>query len=110
MAYDEGLEERLRDGALRDIPHASKRMFGGIAFMVGGHMAVGIVGDRLMVRIDPQAQDEVLAMPHVHPMDFTGRPMRGFVFVDAEGIADDPELASWVDRGVAYARSLPSKR
>jgi hypothetical protein len=109
MAFDEGLGERVRtlfDGA-PDV--TERRMFGGLAFMVAGNMACGIIGDDLLVRVTRDEYDTVLALPHVRQMDFTGRPMRGFVVVDAEGVAEDDDLTAWVDRGVDVVRALPPK-
>jgi hypothetical protein len=85
-------------------------MFGGLAFMIAGNMCVGIVGDDLMVRVGPDAAPDALELPHAREMDFTGRPMRGFVFVDAAGVTDRTDLEAWVDRGLAFAESLPAKR
>ncbi len=109
MAYDEGLAQRIRE-ALADADGLSeRRMFGGIAFMLHGNMAVGISGDELMVRVGPEAYDDALAQPHARVFDMTGRVMRGWVVVAAEGIADDGALGDWVRRGADYARSLPPK-
>ena len=109
MAYDEGLAQRIRE-ALADADGLSeRRMFGGIAFMLHGNMAVGISGDELMVRVGPEAYDEALAQPHARVFDMTGRVMRGWVVVEAEGIADDVALGEWVRHGADYARSLPPK-
>ena len=109
MAYDEGLAQRIRE-ALADADGLSeRRMFGGIAFMLHGNMAVGISGDELMVRVGPEAYDEALAQPHARVFDMTGRVMRGWVVVAAEGIADDAALGEWVRQGANYARSLPPK-
>jgi hypothetical protein len=85
------------------------RMFGGLCFMAGGNMACGIVGDELMVRVGPEAWLDVLSQPYVREMDFTGKPMNGMVYVGADGFADDADLARWIWRGVAFARSLPPK-
>ena len=109
MAYDEGLAQRIRE-ALADADGLSeRRMFGGIAFMLHGNMAVGISGDELMVRVGPESYDEALAQPHARVFDMTGRVMRGWVVVAAEGIADDAALGEWVRQGANYARSLPPK-
>lgn len=109
MAYDEGLAQRIRE-ALADADGLSeRRMFGGIAFMLHGNMAVGISGDELMVRVGPEAYEDALAQPHARVFDMTGRVMRGWVVVAAEGIADDGALDDWVRRGADYARSLPPK-
>lgn len=109
MAFDEALAERVREALAGRADVSERRMFGGIAFMVAGNMAVGIVGDDLMVRLDPEDAERALAEPHVRPMDFTGRPTKNMVFVDAEGTASDQDLAAWVDAGADYASSLPPK-
>lgn len=84
-------------------------MFGGIAFMLAGNMAVGVIGEDLMVRLDPADAAKTLREPHTRPMDFTGKPMKKMVYVDPEGIASDEDLAAWVDAGADYASSLPPK-
>ena len=84
-------------------------MFGGIGFMVHGNMCCGVVNDDLMVRVGPGGHEASLALPHARPMDFTGRPMKGFVFVGPGGIEDNGVLAEWIGGGVTYARSLPKK-
>lgn len=109
MPFDEKLAGRVRRllGGRRDLEE--KQMFGGLAFMVGGHMAVGVVKSTLMIRVDAADQEELLEEPHVRPMDFTGRPLRGFLYVDPPGIASGPALKRWVGYGVAYAESKPKK-
>jgi TfoX/Sxy family transcriptional regulator of competence genes len=110
MAYDEGLAARIR-GVLAERDDVTERkMFGGIAFMIGDRMAVGVVHDDLMVRVGPDAHDEAVARLHVRPMDFTGRPTRGMVYVAPAGVAADDDLAQWVVNGAAFAASLPPKR
>ncbi len=84
-------------------------MFGGIAFMLNGHMCCGVTRHDLMVRVGPDAYEDSLARPHARPMDFTGRPMKGMVYVGPGGCEDDDDLRAWVDRGVAFATSLPPK-
>lgn len=109
MAYDEGLAERVR-GILDDRDDVSeKKMFGGIAFMVRGHMCVGIVKDDLMVRVGPEAHEHLIRQPHARPMDFTGRPMKGFLYVASPGLGADVDLERWVGHGLQYAMSLPAK-
>jgi TfoX/Sxy family transcriptional regulator of competence genes len=109
MAYDEGLAERIR-GVLDEQPGVSeKRMFGGVAFLVKGHMSVGIVQDKLMVRVGPESYDRVLRECHARRMDFTGRPMKGFVYVVPEGYESDASLERWVNLGVSYVTTLPAK-
>ena len=109
MAFDEALAERIRSLLTRHAEVTERKMFGGIAFMVGDRMAVGIVGDDLMVRIGPDGHDAALARPHTRPMDFTGRPARGMVYVAPPGIAVDADLARWVELGAAYATSQPRR-
>jgi TfoX/Sxy family transcriptional regulator of competence genes len=88
---------------------SERKMFGGIAFMVGGNMAVGVLGDDLIVRLGPADAERALAESHVRQMGFTGRPMKGMVFVEPAAIATDDNLAGWVDAGADFAASLPSK-
>ena len=109
MAYDEALAGRV-SSALGDEPGVvEKKMFGGVAFTLSGNMACGIVGDELMVRVGPDNYDDALSRPYARPMDFTGRPMRGLVFVGRPGFQSDPDLAAWVEYGASFARSLPPK-
>jgi hypothetical protein len=109
MAFDQGLAERLRDllGARPGV--TEKKMFGGLAFMLNGHMAIGIAGDRLMARIGPDAYQEALGRPHVKEMDFTGKPMKGYVFVSPEGIESDAALEAWAGMCMGFVGSLPPK-
>lgn len=109
MAYDEELAERVRDAlALRE-DVTEQRMFGGIAFMLAGNMACGVLGDDLIVRVGPEGHERALAEPHVRPFDFTGRPSKGIVFVSPAGIASNEALAGWVEAGADFAASLPAK-
>jgi TfoX/Sxy family transcriptional regulator of competence genes len=111
MGYDEELAERIRAvlGPRSDI--AERKMFGGVAWMVNGNMACGIMrAEHLAVRIDPDEAEAATAEPHVDVFAMKDRkPMRGFVIVDAAGIADDATLAQWVDRGTSWAATLPPK-
>ena len=109
MAFDQGLAERLRDilGERPDV--TEKKMFGGLAFMLNGHMAIGVAGDRLMARIGPEAYQEALRRPHVKEMDFTGKPMKGYVFVSPEGIESDAALEAWTGMCMQFVGSLPPK-
>lgn len=109
MAYDEGVAERLRDAFASEAGVSEKKMFGGIAFMVDGHMSCGVVDDSLMVRVGPDQYDEALERPHAKEMDFTGRPMKGFVYVMPEGFESDEDLLSWVRASLAFVRSLAPK-
>jgi TfoX/Sxy family transcriptional regulator of competence genes len=109
MAYDEELADRIRDALTPRAGLSERRMFGGIAFMLDGNMAVGVIGEDLMVRLDPADAERALDEAHVRPMDFTGRPMKGMVFVGPEATAADEDLAGWVDAGAGFAASLPPK-
>ena len=109
MAFDEALAQRVRTILAADARLTERRMFGGVAFMIGGNMAVGIVRDDLMVRVGPDGHDAALAEPHARPMDFAGRPSRGMVYVGPAGTASDADLERWVRTGVAFAGSLPAK-
>lgn len=109
MAYDEALADRVRE-RLGDNPEISERkMFGGIAFMLSGNMAVGVSKEDLMVRIDPDDQDEALAQPGVRVFDMTGRPMKGWILVAPEATEEDNGLQKWIDAGLDFAGSLPPK-
>ncbi|MGA7098230.1 MAG: TfoX/Sxy family protein [Acidimicrobiia bacterium] len=109
MAFDETLATRIRDH-IGDHPALTERkMFGGIAFMIQGNMAVGVSGDDLMVRIDPATQEATLARPGVRLFDMTGRPMRGWVLVSPESTRSEEDLAEWIETGVDFALSLPAK-
>ncbi len=110
MSYDTQLADRVRR-VLAQHPNATeKAMFGGLCFMIDGHMCVGLVGDDLMVRVGPDAHDEALSEPHVRPMDFTGRPMRGYIFVEPDGCATPATLRRWVNAGATFVSTLPAKK
>ncbi len=109
MAYNEELALRIRAAMGGHEGVVERKMFGGIAFMLKGNMTVGVTGDDLMVRVGPNGLDDALSQPHARPMDFTGRPMKGFVYVDSDGTEKDKSLKQWVQRGVDFAQSLPAK-
>ena len=111
MAYDEDLANRIRE-LIADADGVSEhRMFGGLAFLVGGHMSVAASGQGgLLVRFDPEETDQLLKKPHAQPLVMRGKPMDGWLRVDAQGVRTKRQLEPWVRRGVAYARSLPPKR
>ncbi len=110
MPFDERLAERIRSLLAGRGNVTERKMFGGIALMVDDRMAVAILGDELIVRVGSQDYDAALARPHTRPMDFTGRPARGTVYVAPAGIAADADLARWVEAGAAYAASQPRKK
>ena len=109
MPYDEALADRVRAVLAPREELSERKMFGGIAFMLAGNMAVGIVGDDLMVRLGREDAERALAEPHVRPMDFTGRPAKTTVYVDPAGTASEDDLAGWVEAGADFAASLPAK-
>jgi hypothetical protein len=109
MPYNATLAERIR-AILGDEPDlVEQKMFGGLSFMLAGNLCVGILGDDLVVRVPKEEAEATSTLPHVRPMDFTGRPMRGFLYVDPEGLATARALRSWVGRTVAFAESQPVK-
>jgi TfoX/Sxy family transcriptional regulator of competence genes len=111
MAYDEDLANRIRELIAGDPAVTEQRMFGGLAFLINGNMSVAASGQGgLMVRVDPADTDALLAEPHARPFEMRGRSMQGWLRVDDAGVQTEGDLESWVERGVAYARSLPPKR
>jgi TfoX/Sxy family transcriptional regulator of competence genes len=105
MAYDEALADRIRTALHGRDDVAERKMFGGIAFMVAGRMACGVMRHDMMVKVGADGHDEALAQPHTRPMDFTGKPMRGMIYVDPAGTATEPDLRAWVSRAVEVAIS-----
>ncbi len=109
MAYSEELADRIRERIFERPEVTERKMFGGVAWMLSGNMAVGAMGDRLMVRLSHEDVEAALAEPHVGPMDFTGKAMRGFITVEPGGLEEDEDLAGWIDAGADFAASLPAK-
>jgi TfoX/Sxy family transcriptional regulator of competence genes len=109
MPYDEGLAQRIRELLDEQAGLSEKKMFGGLAFLVNGNMAVGVMKSELMVRVGPEGYEAALAEPDARPMDFTKRPMKGFLYVSEAGCEEDAQLGGWVRRGVGFAASLPGK-
>ncbi len=111
MAYDQGLEQRIQDilDELQPPQLVAKKMFGGVGFMVQGNMACGVHKDKLIVRIGPERHAWGIKMPHTLPFDITGKVMKGWVMVVAEGCESDKDLYEWVEQGVDFALSLPPK-
>ena len=111
MAYDGKLAARIRDLVGGEAGLTEQKMFGGLAFLVGGNMAIAASGQGgILVRVDPARTDELVATTNADTMVMRGREMRGWLRVDAEQIESDDELAKWAELGTAYARSLPAKR
>jgi len=109
MSYDEGLAHRLAEAYAGIGGLVEKKMFGGLALMVNGHMSCGVVDDTLMVRVGPARYRQALTLPHVREMDFTGKPLTGFVYVDPEGFEAEDDLNAWVQRSLDFVLSLPPK-
>ena len=108
MAFDAELAQRIRDRMTAVAGVSERKMFGGLAFLTSGNMTVGVNGDDLVVRIDPEAMDDALAEPDVRPFDMTGRPMRGWILVASGGLSDD-DLERWIDQARSYVATLPPK-
>ena len=110
MAYDEELAERVREHVEREKGLTEKRMFGGLAFLINGNMAVSASSKGgLLLRVDPTNTDALLREPHARPFEMRGREMNGWLHIDADASVPDDELARWIRIGVTYAKSLPPK-
>jgi hypothetical protein len=109
MAYDETLADRIRELITLRGDITERKMFGGVAWMLSGNMACGVMGDELLVRLGPEECEKALGEQHTRRFDFTGRPMKGFVCVGPGATDDDEGLAGWVDAGADFAASLPPK-
>jgi hypothetical protein len=110
VAYDEELAERIRERVASETGLTEKRMFGGLAFLVNGNMAVSASGQGgLLLRVDPAATEELVGAPHAHRFEMRGREMDGWLRIDPAGLGTDADLARWVDLGVTYARTLRPK-
>jgi hypothetical protein len=109
VAYDEVLASRVRDALPGRDGWTEKKMFGGVGFMLGGNMCVGVHKEQLIVRLDPEAADAALDEPGARVFDLTGRAMTGWVTVDPAGTRDDGSLQGWVDRAVAFVSTMPPK-
>ena len=111
VAYDEDLANRIRELLAEHSDVTEMRMFGGLAFLIGGHMSVAASGQGgLMVRVASEETDALVGEPHAQPFEMRGRPMQGWLRVDLDGVRTKQQLEPWVERGVAYAHSLPAKR
>ena len=108
MAYDLKLAERIRS-ELNGVPFVEKKMFGGVGFLLNGNMACGVNKDNLIVRVDPEKHTALLKKPHAKPFDLTGKPMKGWLIVEAAGVKIDRQLSAWVKEGVEFALTLPAK-
>jgi TfoX/Sxy family transcriptional regulator of competence genes len=109
MAYDERLAQRIRAALKNDRSITEKKMFGGLAFLRNGLMFVGVSGSSLMARVGKENHADSLSRQHVREMDFTGKPMQGYVYVDAEGLKTEAQLLFWLERCERFVATLPSK-
>jgi len=109
MSYDEKLSERLRAALKGTKGLAERKMFGGLCFTVDGHMVCGVVDDKLMLRVGPEQHEAVLKLKHARPMDFTGKPMKGMVYVASEGCTTAAKVKPWVKRALDFVKTLPPK-
>ena len=109
MSFDEGLAQRVREALGARTGVAERRMFGGLAFLLDGKMFVGVSGSKLMARVGAERYQDALALPHVSEMNFTGKPMKGYVYVEPLGLAEDSDLAAWVIWCASYVARLPAK-
>jgi len=111
VAYDEKLAERIRSLIANEPDVGEQKMFGGLAFLIGGNMAVAASGQGgLMVRVDPAKGETLIAKSHARPMEMRGRSMSGWLRLDSDDVRQKRELSKWIDIGVSYAKSLPPKR
>ncbi len=109
MAYDLTLAERIRKRLTGQSGLSEKTMFGGIGFLLNGNMCCGVLGKEMIVRLDPEEAEKALRKPDSRVFDFSGRPMKGWIFVHGKGVTTGAKLNAWVDMAVRYARSLPPK-
>lgn len=110
MAFDEGLADRIRLTMPPGLALSERKMFGGLAFFFNGHMFCGVVKTDLMLRLGEQGAATALRRPHLRAMDFTGKPMKSMVYVEARGIDSDESLRAWIESALRYAKSLPPKK
>lgn len=109
MAYSEELADRVREVVAERDDIDEKPMFGGLCLLAHGNMFAGVLGETLMLRVGPDRHDQALERPHARIMDFTGRPMRGYVYVDPPGIATEADLRDWVELSLVFVDTLPAK-
>ena len=110
MALDEGLAQRVRENLLEYPNVEEKKMFGGLCFMVSRHMCCGILEDKLMARVGPDQYENLLTKEHAKAMDFTGKPMKGMIYVESEGLKSDKDLTEWLNVCLNFISTLPPKK
>jgi len=108
MAYNLKLAERVKN-ELEGIPFVEKKMFGGVGYLLNGNMACGVNKDNLIVRVSPDKHQQLLKRPHAKPFDLTGKPMKGWLIVEADGCKTNKKLSAWVKEGIEFALTLPPK-
>jgi TfoX/Sxy family transcriptional regulator of competence genes len=109
VSYDEKLAERIRTAIETKKPRTESKMFGGLAFMVGGHMCCGVIGRDMLVRVGRDEYAKLVSAPHARPMDFTGKPLKSMIYVGPDGTRNARGLKKWVDRAVGFVEGLPAK-
>jgi TfoX/Sxy family transcriptional regulator of competence genes len=109
MAYSESLAERIRQVVSKKRGITERKMFGGVGFLLSGNMCVGVWKTSLIVRLDPSQYEDALKESHVAEFDITGRPMKGWLLVEADGVETDQQLAAWINRAMDYVKTLPKK-
>ena len=109
MAFDEQLAERVRGVLRKERSLKEKRMFGGLTFMVNGHMCCGVLKEDLVLRLGREEYEKAVAQPHTRPMDFTGRSMPGFLYVSPAGLRTARQLGAWINKGLRFVSTLPPK-
>jgi TfoX/Sxy family transcriptional regulator of competence genes len=109
MAYDESLAQRIRDALARKKGIEEKKMFGGVGFLLNGNMLVGVWKDSLIVRVGPDAYEDALLESHVGQFDITGKPMRGWVMVETDGVEEDEQLNDWIQQAMGFVGKLQAK-
>jgi TfoX/Sxy family transcriptional regulator of competence genes len=110
MAFDVQLADRIRKQLAKQKGLTEKKMFGGIGFLLNGNMCCGVIGAEMVIRLDPEQTDKALASKYTRIFDFSGRPMRGWIYVGAQAIETESDLKHWLQIGTKYAGSLPPKK
>ncbi len=110
MAFDESLAGGIRDALAHKTNIVEKKMFGGVGFLLNGNMLVGVWKNSLIARVGPDIYEDALLEPHVKVFDITGRPMKGWVLVEPEGVGEDSQLKGWIERANKFVESLPAKQ
>ena len=109
MAFSESLATRIRDALARKKGIEEKKMFGGVCFFLNGNMLVGVWREFFIARLGPDQGDDAMLEPHVRKMDITGKPMKGWIMVEPEGVDDDDQLNYWIERATKFVKTLPKK-